>query len=316
MGTYSSWAAFALTHHLVVQWAARRAAWKAPRFVEYTILGDDIVIADESVALQYQELMRLLGVEINMTKSVVSSGAAEFAKRTFVDGEELTGLLWSAFNAAAESPFGYFQMVSEVRRRGFEVSLAGCVLGALGKSSTRKVGPTLRSVFLALVEPGGPLESLGIWRLVLPAALVEDYHEAFNTGALSVDQASIRPQDTARWAIATQLSAGVEVAPLLRGAADFELLRGSLPSLLGTQLRDSALRGRTVSNEAIRQLLLIHPVGEITDAQIQEEFGFPRRSPRLRILSRADKEFLTSQRQHMLGALDRAYLVQMAYVGK
>jgi len=59
MGSYSSWAVFALTHHMMVRWAARRAA-VGRKFAEYTILGDDVVIAHEGVALQYQELMRLL----------------------------------------------------------------------------------------------------------------------------------------------------------------------------------------------------------------------------------------------------------------
>jgi hypothetical protein len=56
MGRYSSWAVFALTHHLVVQWAACLAA-KGPRLTEYTIFGDDLVAPEERVALQYQELM-------------------------------------------------------------------------------------------------------------------------------------------------------------------------------------------------------------------------------------------------------------------
>jgi len=316
MGSYSSWAVFALTHHMIVRWAARRAAVNR-KFAEYTILGDDIVIAHEGVALQYQELMRQLGVDINLTKSVCSSGAAEFAKRTFVDGEELTGILWSMCNEA-QSPFGLFQLVSELSRRGFKVSPAGCVQSALGRGKdTRKVSSSVRALLLALVEPGGPLESQVIWRLVLPAALKVDYFKAFleEEGTLSVDQASIRTQDSARWAIAKQLSAGVAVAPLLEAGADFEALKGSLVSLLGEQLL-SSVKGIVPSHEVVRSVLEHHPVMLVTTAQLQEEFGFPRRVSRLRILSRADKEFRQTQHQRMTGALDRAWLVSMSYVGK
>lgn len=99
------------------------------------------------------------------------------------------------------------------------------------RKNTRKVSSAVRALLLALVEPEGPLESQGIWGLVLPAALKAEYFEAFlyEEGTLSVDQASIRPQDSARWAIAKQLSAEVAVAPLLRAGADFEAMKAHCP---------------------------------------------------------------------------------------
>jgi len=73
---------FALTHHVLLQFAARRAGhnqW----FSDYAILGDDICIADKTVADSYFLIMTtLLGVEINISKSLVSDrGVMEFAKR-------------------------------------------------------------------------------------------------------------------------------------------------------------------------------------------------------------------------------------------
>jgi len=45
------------------------------------VLGDDIVIADKDVAAEYVKLMAFLGVDINLTKSLVSSKrVCEFAK--------------------------------------------------------------------------------------------------------------------------------------------------------------------------------------------------------------------------------------------
>lgn len=81
MGAYSSWAMLALTHHVVVQVAASRVGWSVV-FPYYTVLGDDVVIADAAVAEAYRSLMTALGVSINMSKSLVSEqGCLEFAKR-------------------------------------------------------------------------------------------------------------------------------------------------------------------------------------------------------------------------------------------
>jgi hypothetical protein len=81
MGALSSWAILAVTHHLLVQVAARRVAYQG-WFQHYALLGDDIIIADRAVAGAYLDLITSLGVSINLSKSFeIDSGAAEFAKR-------------------------------------------------------------------------------------------------------------------------------------------------------------------------------------------------------------------------------------------
>lgn len=42
MGLYSSWATFALTHHVLIGYAAFRKGIKS--FFKYAVLGDDVVI--------------------------------------------------------------------------------------------------------------------------------------------------------------------------------------------------------------------------------------------------------------------------------
>lgn len=80
MGAYSSWAVFALTHHAMVQVAARRTGYKG-WYPHYALLGDDIVIAGEDVANAYLALAGQIGVEISIAKSLISDvGLAEFAK--------------------------------------------------------------------------------------------------------------------------------------------------------------------------------------------------------------------------------------------
>jgi len=90
MGALSSWAMLALTHHAIVQYAASlahpiRTSW----FSWYAVLGDDVVIADKAVAAKYLEVMKEIGVDISLAKSMVSaSGSLEFAKRTWISGRE------------------------------------------------------------------------------------------------------------------------------------------------------------------------------------------------------------------------------------
>lgn len=79
MGAYSSWAMLALTHHVVVRVAAHKVGLS--NFRDYCILGDDIVIRNDAVASEYYNLMKALGVSINLSKSVESFDFAEFAKR-------------------------------------------------------------------------------------------------------------------------------------------------------------------------------------------------------------------------------------------
>lgn len=91
MGAYSSWASLAVTHHLIVQWAAHLCG-KPLGFNQYILLGDDIVIKDDNVALKYIWVMTQLGVEISESKTHVSSDTYEFAKRWIRGSDELTGL--------------------------------------------------------------------------------------------------------------------------------------------------------------------------------------------------------------------------------
>jgi hypothetical protein len=90
MGAYTSWAVFTLCHHLLVQYAARKVFKTNKFFLDYKILGDDIVIYDERVASHYKELCSNLGVNISDDKSIVSQTTLEFAKRDFHNGIEFS----------------------------------------------------------------------------------------------------------------------------------------------------------------------------------------------------------------------------------
>jgi len=78
MGAYSSFGMLALTHHILVQVAARRVGY-TDWFQDYALLGDDIVILGNEVSSSYLSIMRDLGVEINLLKSH-QGYVGEFAK--------------------------------------------------------------------------------------------------------------------------------------------------------------------------------------------------------------------------------------------
>jgi hypothetical protein len=166
MGAYSSWAMLALTHHFCVQLAAWRVygntgAW----FSLYAVLGDDVVIADNSVAMAYLSLMRdELRVEINDNKSMVSKdGTFEFAKRTIFRGEDATPISLKGFMAGlrnlpamegilANLPGVYdHRLPSVARALGFGYKAIGRLQGALQQRNR------LQGLIVFLTRPGGLL---------------------------------------------------------------------------------------------------------------------------------------------------------------
>lgn len=80
MGMYSSWPAMALTHHFIVRVAALRAGLSA-NFNQYFLLGDDLVIYNDDVALKYKELLVTLDMPYSPEKTHTSFDVFEFAKR-------------------------------------------------------------------------------------------------------------------------------------------------------------------------------------------------------------------------------------------
>lgn len=109
MGACSSWGMLAVTHHFIVQLAAFRAltkdvesGWKQGMwFKDYMILGDDIVILDDAVAGEYLRIMDRLGVDINLSKSIISSnGSFEFAKQFVWKGVNVTAYTWKEIQVA------------------------------------------------------------------------------------------------------------------------------------------------------------------------------------------------------------------------
>jgi len=90
MGAYSSWAMFAVAHHVIVRVAALRAG-KPITWSRYALLGDDIVLTDVDVVREYRAILLEIGVDVSEPKTHESQDTYEFAKRWIHKGTEVTG---------------------------------------------------------------------------------------------------------------------------------------------------------------------------------------------------------------------------------
>lgn len=121
MGALSSWGMLALTHHLIVRVCALRLGLS--NFTHYAILGDDVVIANKAVALAYHELMTLvLGVEINLSKSLISEHSFEFAKRLVTLDGELTPIGAKNLLVSLKTMNGLPSLLLDLKNKGFALS--------------------------------------------------------------------------------------------------------------------------------------------------------------------------------------------------
>jgi hypothetical protein len=86
MGMLSSWAAMAITHHAIINYAKKD-------FSFYAVIGDDMAIASKSGAKEYERILSELGMEISYEKSIKSddnNNLGEIAKRLFINGGEIS----------------------------------------------------------------------------------------------------------------------------------------------------------------------------------------------------------------------------------
>jgi hypothetical protein len=119
IGAHSSWPIFALTHHLVVQSAANRVN-KFP-FSAYSLLGDDIVIADDLVALEYKSILKTLDCPISTTKTHTSKDVFEFAKRWKMGSEEMSPFPIHGLQEVINKYHLLYELLTQVEKRGFSL---------------------------------------------------------------------------------------------------------------------------------------------------------------------------------------------------
>lgn len=120
MGFYSSWAALALVHHCLVQFAAYRSGHDPKVFFEdYRIVGDDIVIANRKVAMEYVAICQEFGITIGHAKGIVSPlGLINFVARYVLDGTDISPASLKEELSVLSSP-ARFELVARLVRRGW-----------------------------------------------------------------------------------------------------------------------------------------------------------------------------------------------------
>lgn len=113
----------ALTHHIIVQIAAQRSG-HVGLYTDYCLLGDDIRIDVDEVAINYIQLLKELDMPISMQKTHTSKEGFEFAKRWFINGSEITGFSIAGLLSVYKS---YPQLVNFIENQiehGFVIPFA------------------------------------------------------------------------------------------------------------------------------------------------------------------------------------------------
>jgi hypothetical protein len=224
MGALTSWAAFSLTHHFLVQYAAYCVYGKVTWFLDYALLGDDIVLADKQVAEAYLVLLSQIGVEYGLAKSLISStGGFEFAKRTFVCGKDASAISLLALGVAKADLSVLEQVLVHSGTRPLEETLRICarILGYGYRTLARlpavlATRSRLQGLAVLLTRPGSPwqLPSVVDWLTQVGPGKVGTVGE----GALAAMRESLehRLLDSALRSLKAHLSALVE-GPLHTG---------------------------------------------------------------------------------------------------
>jgi hypothetical protein len=185
MGALSSWAMLAMTHHYIVQYCAWSSGVtpKDKLFLEYALLGDDIIIWNTPVAKKYLTVMKVLGLEVNLSKSIISSKGVglEFAKRTLINGIDVSPIPFKEQDAARRS---LPEMVSFAVKYKLTFLQVIRFLGYGYKIDPTKNNRIVKVIKLALSIPKTSLDYLNIF---IPKILFESAMTEKHLGVLPFD---------------------------------------------------------------------------------------------------------------------------------
>jgi hypothetical protein len=108
MGMLSSWAAMAITHHMIINYCKKDKSF-------YQVIGDDMVMSSKVASEKYRDICEKLGIEINRSKSVIPKTASdkcgEIAKRVFSSGCEISPIPPKVLIQATEDLSGLLEFI-------------------------------------------------------------------------------------------------------------------------------------------------------------------------------------------------------------
>jgi hypothetical protein len=118
MGFYTSWPLTTLCHHFLIYVCCQEIgkSWKS---ANYKLLGDDIIIFDDDLAEKYQEIIHLIGMDIQWQKSHISNSLFEFAKRVFTPNGEISPFSIKGALSGSKSYFGFIELLNTSFERGW-----------------------------------------------------------------------------------------------------------------------------------------------------------------------------------------------------
>lgn len=82
------------------------------------LLGDDIIIYDDELAIEYKKLIEYLGVEISEAKTHKSKSFFEFAKRYFYQGVEISPCSSKGFIENSKAISSFIEFNHQLNDRG------------------------------------------------------------------------------------------------------------------------------------------------------------------------------------------------------
>jgi hypothetical protein len=138
MGCLSSWPVSSFTHHAVKSWCAHKLGKTK---YKYLVLGDDCLDSDIEVHKLYLDTITKLGVSVSLSKCTSSESAcAEFAKRHFTHGVEVTGLPVDLLQELPNKPEQFIELIRICRERGYkDSSLAPGIQVLVSKNKSSKI---------------------------------------------------------------------------------------------------------------------------------------------------------------------------------
>jgi hypothetical protein len=116
MGTKASWALTTVCHHLIIYWACINLKIKF-KTAKYIMLGDDIAIWCKKLALEYQRLLKLIGVGVSSTKTITGTTGFSFAKRIFTSTGELSPVSYRLWTHSLQDWPAMIELIKLTRER-------------------------------------------------------------------------------------------------------------------------------------------------------------------------------------------------------
>jgi hypothetical protein len=184
MGAYSSWPLFALAHHLLVEYCAFKSGVRDVKS-KYRLIGDDVIISDETVWTVYLKVVQDLGLEVNLGKTVISPSngtysGAEVAKQLYLNGRCLTPLT-PGFVRNLRKVYMLNTCLQTIKDRYDDISILTylpCIVDAFYRNSRKRKQAWLliSNPITGVVKPGNPgYDDNSVWDPTLVDRAMSEY---------------------------------------------------------------------------------------------------------------------------------------------